>query len=61
MGQVVLLVDENVVRDQWSLGVIDSVGGGDNHVRTAVVRLANGKRFHRHCTKIVGLEIEAVE
>ena len=49
-----------MVRDQWSLGVLESVGGGDHHVRTAVVRLANGKIFHRHCTKIVGLGIEAV-
>ena len=60
VGQVVLLVDENVVRDQWRLGVIESVGGGENHVRTAEVRLANGKKFVRHCTKLVGLEMDSV-
>ena len=58
VGQVVLLVDESLVRDQWSLGVIDSVGGGGSHVRTAVVRLPDGRKFSRHCTKVVGLEFD---
>ena len=40
--------------------MIDSVGGGENYVRTAVVRLANGTKFKRPCMKIVGLEIDAV-
>ena len=50
-----------MVRDQWSLGVIDSVGSGESHVRTAVVRLSNRKKFNRHCTKIVGLEFDVEE
>ena len=58
---ILILVDEDVVRDQWRLWVIESVGGGENHVRTAKVRLANGKEFVRHCTKIVGLEVDSVE
>ena len=57
---ILILVDEDVVQDQWRLGVIESVGGGKNNVCTAEVRLANGKKFVRHCTKLVGLEMDSV-
>ena len=58
VGQLVLVCDEQTVRDQWPLGRIDSVKGDQNHVRSVVVTLATGKQFERHCTKIIPLELD---
>ena len=58
VGQLVLVCDEQIVRDKWPLGRIDSVKGDGNHIRSAIVTLATGKQFERHCTKLVPLELD---
>ena len=59
VGQMVLVMDEMLPRDQWRIAVVDSVQGDGQHVRSAVVRTAAGKKIERHCTKLVGLEMDA--
>ena len=58
VGQLVLVCDELNVRDKWPLGRIESVKSDGRNVRSAVVTLASGKRFERHCTKLVPLELD---
>ena len=57
VGALVLLVDENKVRNSWSLGRIVRVAGDESHVRTVDVRVASGKIFSRDVTKVVHLEV----
>ena len=58
VGQLVLVCDEQTVRDKWPLGRIESVKGDGKHIRSAVVTMATGKQFERHCTKLVPLELD---
>ena len=58
VGQLVLICNEQTVRDQWPLGRIDSVKSDGQNVRSAIVTLASGKQFERHVTKIVPLELD---
>ena len=58
VDQVVLLMEQTSPRDQWRMGVVESVRGDVNHVRSATVRLANGKRMERPSARLVGLEID---
>ena len=58
VGQLVLICDEMTVRDKWPLGRIESVKSDGTYVRSAVVSLASGKKFERHCTKLVALELD---
>ena len=53
-----LICDEMTVRDKWPLGRIESVKSDGTYVRSAVVSLASGKKFERHCTKLVALELD---
>ena len=57
-GQLVLLVEDNLPRDQWRLGRIVTVGARGGKVRTAVVKTAQGRSLERHVTKLVGLELD---
>ena len=58
IGQLVLLVDENMPRDQWRVGMINAVVSNSNLVRRVTVRLANGRILERHVNKVVGLELD---
>ena len=58
IGDVVLLVDEQLRRNDWRLAMVESVKGSDDHVRSALVRTAGGKRFERDRTKLVLLELD---
>ena len=58
VGQIVLLTDNQTPRDQWKLARIESLKGDPAHVRTVIVATASGKKFERHCTKLVPLELE---
>jgi hypothetical protein len=49
IGQLVLLVSNDQVRDQWKLGIVDDLeAGGDGRVRQVVVGLKNGKKMRCH-------------
>ena len=56
-GDVVLLVDGQVRRGGWKVGVIASTDGGE-FVRTVGVRTTDGKIFERDRTKVVRLELD---
>ena len=56
-GDVVLLVDGQVRRGDWKVGVIASTDDGEL-VRTVGVRTADGKIFERDRTKVVRLELD---
>ena len=58
VGQIVLITDENLPRDQWRWGRIEWVGAQNGTVRKAGVKLTSGKILERHVTKLVGLELE---
>ena len=62
VGQIVILVEDNIPRDQWRIGRIESVGdaGGSKGgtVRKAMVRTTNGRLLERHVTKLVTLELD---
>ena len=58
VGQLVLLIDEIVPRDQWRLGRIKEVRGDGIRTRSAVVETANGRTYERHISKLVMLEME---
>ena len=56
--QVVLMVDENQPRDCWRIARVTDTRERDGHVRTALVKLPNGKIFERDITKLVLLELD---
>ena len=58
VGDVVLLVDEQVKRGSWKMGRIMDTSGSDGHVRGVSVRTADGKIFSRDRTKVVRLELD---
>ena len=57
--QIVLMTDENQPRDCWKIARVTDVRGEGNHVRTALVKLPNGKVFERDVTKLVYLELDS--
>ena len=59
VGQLVLLVDELAPRDQWRVGRVEALGDDGCKSRKAMVKLANGKVFERHVTKLIALEMDA--
>ena len=61
IGDVVLLVDEQLRRHDWRLARVESVKGSGDHVRSAFVRTAAGKSFERDRTKLVLLELDGGE
>ena len=58
VGDVVLLVDEQVKRGSWKMGRVVGTDGSDGHVRGVSVRTADGKVFSRDRTKVVRLELD---
>ena len=58
IGQIVLMVEPNIPRDQWRLARVESVHPEITNVRKAQVRSVSGKVFERHVTKLVALELE---
>ena len=55
-GDLVLIAEDNVVRNKWPLGrVVEVFTGQDGGVRSARIKTANGV-FHRPITKICPLE-----
>lgn len=58
VGEVVLIFDENIPRNFWKLGLIlKCCLGEDGLCRTALVRLANGRKMLRPVNKLYALEI----
>ena len=57
--QIVLMVDQNQPRDCWRVGRVLDVQGSDGHVRTASIKLPNGKVFERDISKLVYLELDS--
>ena len=57
VGDVVLMVDEQVRRGDWRVGRVTRVDG-DELVRTVSVRVAGGKEFIRDRSKVVRLELD---
>jgi len=56
-GDLVLIVEDNVVRNRWPLGrVVEVFTGQDGGVRSARIKTAAGGVFHRPITKICLLE-----
>ena len=60
VGDVVLLVDQQLRRGDWRLGMVDQVFGDESHVRKVLVRTADRKEFLRDRTKVVRLELDPV-
>ena len=59
VGDLVLVVDENVHREKWPLGrVIEVFHGRDGYVRSAKVLTSSGTTFTRPITKLCFLEGE---
>ena len=58
VGDVVLLVDEQLRRSDWRMGRVVEVQGDGSHVRGVSVRLADGKVFQRDRCKVVRLELD---
>ncbi len=57
VGQLVLLVDEKMRREDWRLGRVTEVMGDETHGRT--VKVWTGKKtFIRDITKVVSLELD---
>ena len=60
IGQVVLLVEENLPREQWRMGRITAIINADaQHPRRVLLKDAGGKVFDRHVTGIIPLELDA--
>ena len=58
VGQLVLIADDNLTRDQWKIGRIQSLRGDGPHPRTATVQTADRKQYERHVSRLVTLEVE---
>ena len=60
VGNVVLMVDDNIKRSHWRTALVVEVDGvdGDGHVRTVTVRTPGGKLFARDRSKVVRLELD---
>ena len=57
VGDIVLMVDEQVRRGDWRVGRVTRVDEGEL-VRTVAVRVAGGKEFVRDRSKVVRLELD---
>ena len=57
VGDVVLMVDEQVRRGDWRTGVVIATDGGEL-VKTVTIRTSDGKEFSRDRTKVVRLELD---
>ena len=58
VGQLVLMVDEKLRREEWRLGRITKVMGDETHGRTVEVWTGKTKKFIRDITKVVPLEMD---
>ena len=58
VGDLVLLVDDNVRRGEWKTGRITAVSGTANHVRKAEVRRSDGRTVTKDRTKLILLELD---
>ena len=59
VGQIVLMEDQQLARDQWSMAKVHKILSEGEHVRTVVVRTALGKEYERNIQHLVPLELEA--
>ena len=57
-GDLVILVDESVKRNDWRMARVLSTEGSGNHVRRAKVKRSDGKILLKDRTKLVHLEID---
>ena len=58
VGDLVLIVDDQLARHAWKLGRIVDIEGDATHIRKAMVKRADGKLLHRDRTKLVHLELD---
>ena len=58
IGDVVLMVDDNIRRSSWRLARVMDTSGSDNHVRGVTVKTPDGKLFLRDRTKFVHMELD---
>jgi hypothetical protein len=59
IGQLVLLVSKDQIKDHWKLGIVDDLEAeGDGRVRQVVVKLKNGGKMRRYSIALVSLEID---
>ena len=58
VGDVVLLVDEQLRRSDWRLAMVKETEGDGAHVRKVTVSVGGGKEFVRDRTKVVRLELD---
>lgn len=59
VGDLVFVIDSGEFRNHWRRGVIVAVKTGrDGQVRSATVRMANGKTLDRPAVRIAALDIE---
>ncbi|KAL6739970.1 hypothetical protein Aduo_013365 [Ancylostoma duodenale] len=62
VSDIVLVADKNIPRSQWPLGVVKSLGYDSNKcVRSATVRMPNGRILQRSLNHLYPLEITAFE
>ena len=60
IGQIVILIEDAILREQWRLAKVDRIINADkNHPRRFLVKDASGKCFDRHVSGIIPLELEA--
>ena len=58
IGDLVILADEKVERNQWKMGRIVGTPTSDGHVRKAEIMTADGKIVQRDRVKIVKMELD---
>ena len=58
VGQIVLMVEENMTRDKWPLARVTAIESDSEHVRSVTVQTTNGRKYVRHVTKLVRLELD---
>ena len=61
MGELVLIVDEQLARGHWRLARVVQVVKSSPHVRQIKVRTADAKVILRDRTKLVRLELDDEE
>ena len=62
MDQLVLVTDPNLPREYWRTArVVEVVGSDKNIPRRFVVEDSKKRRFDRHVTGLVPLELEVVD
>ena len=58
VGQIVIMVEPNTIRDQWKIVRVEKVHPDENNVQSACMRSVAGKVHEGHVTKLVALELE---